>query len=242
MYGATYDLTGTTTRFAFYDESFNYLGMYTNDLTVTTTDEGINKIILPSGSVVASAAYFRFSCVGNGENLYLYTKTDNNLLVISDRTYETFSTDTANFREVTVPHELTTDKYYPAMHDGKIGKYCASKITFTPNAEVNGFTFKTSSATGYGPLFPLSITSEGKYWIKLACTGVPVVVEVVEYGSDKIYIGRTRLSGGLSGDGVEYQVNFEATDTSHFYAVYFTVGSSNINTDCVITNLNVWKA
>lgn len=128
------------------------------------------------------------------------------------------------------------------MHDGRIGKYCASKITITPNTEVNGFTFQTSSSTGYGLLFPLSTSKAGRYWIKLACTGVPVVVEVVEYGSDKIYIGRTRLSGGLSGDGLEYQVRFEVTDTSHVYAVYFTVGASNINKDCVITNLNVWKA
>jgi hypothetical protein len=91
-------------------------------------------------------------------------------------------------------------------------------------------------------LFPLSITSEGKYWIKLACTGVPVIVEVVQYDSNKLYVGRTRLSGGLSGDGVAYQVAFNVTDTSASYAVYFTVGTSNINKDCIMTNLNVWKA
>lgn len=164
-----------------------------------------------------------------------------NLLVMSNRTYESYSSQTSNFIEVTVPHELDVNKYYPAVIDGRVGKYCGTKITHTVDTTNNGFAFSLSSSTGYGLLFPIEPKITGEYLVTYTSFDVPVVIHLVEYNANNIYKSRTQVTGGLGGDGKQWNVKFNISDISNKYALFFSYGASNVNKTCTITNLSVSK-
>ena len=70
---------------------------------------------------------------------------------------------------------------------------------------------------------------------------MPVVIHLVEYNANNIYKSRTQVTGGLGGDGKQWNVKFNISDISNKYALFFSYGASNVNKTCTITNLSVSK-
>ena len=227
------------TRVAHYSDIKKDTTGGTNDDIRWQTRDTTMRVEIKSSEV----AYLRFSTNIDDISQVLVTKNEDvgNLIVMANRTYETYSNMTDNTIPATTPQEQSLDKYYATIVDGRGGKYCATKIiNHTVDTVNNGFTYKITSSTGYGLSFPVDVKKGRTYFVTANFGNVKVIIDLVLYDKNNVYVDRERLTAGVGGDGQVYNVEFNPTG-DYNYALWFSCGSSDINKDLSITGLDVWQ-
>ena len=227
------------TRVAHYPE-INKNTTGTNDYIRWQTRGTTMRVEINSSEV----AYIRLSTYIDDISQALITKNEviDNLIVMANRTYEDYSSMTDNFTVVTDPQKQSFTEYYPSMHDGKDGKYCATKITnHTVDTVNNGFTFSLTSSTGYGLRFPIDVKKGRTYFFSATISGKPLVLYLYKYDKETgVYISRTILTAGLGSDGAKWNQEFEITDDCA-YSLWIGCGANDINNVITVTGIDVWQ-
>lgn len=150
-----------------------------------------------------------------------------NLLDVNERTYVAMSEP--QFVEPEHAHEMDYTKCYAGYVTGRRGQYPTSKITYTQNKDINGFTFQASSTSGYGIEFPVLLESGKEYEFRATSTGGRFpYVSLLKYNADRTIADTEVIQKEAAGDDFT-KIKSITPESGYLYSILFYTTTANTN-------------